>query len=139
MSNPQVPISGSIGSAGPFPTLGATTITLADANHTLVDPSETCYQYILVNGPQTAPRQVIGPLVAGFTYLVINETTGGFDIVFGGVTGTTVSIAPGSSAWCSTDGTNWAQTGGGGSSPVPGNAGYVIYRPGVASTGQAVE
>jgi hypothetical protein len=106
MSNPQVPISGSIGSAGPFPTLGATSIALTGISHTLADPSETCYQYIILTGT-AAP--VVAPLVKGFTYLVVNETAG--TVSFGGATGGTVAIPAGSAAWCSTDGTNWTQAG----------------------------
>jgi hypothetical protein len=137
MSNPQVPVSGSIGAAGPFPTLGATTITLADANHVLADPSETCYQYLFIGGAQTAERAITAPLVKGFTYLVVNETTGGFAVNIGGASGDTVSVpvsATGEGTWVSCDGTNYASDAGG-----PGSAGYVIFRPGVASTGQAVE
>ena len=115
MSNPQIPLSGSVGSAGPFPTLGATTVTLADANHTLTDPSETCYQYILIGGTQTVSRQVIAPLISGLTYLVINETSGGLAVNFGGASGATVSVPQsvnGSGTWVSCDGTNYGSAGG---------------------------
>lgn len=113
MSNPQVPVYGPLGSFGAFPTLGATTITLADANHTLAQPTETCYQWVVVNGTQTAARNVVATLAPGFTYLVVNMTTGGFDILFGGSTGTTVPIAPGLSnaTWVTTDGTNYVAAG----------------------------
>ena len=110
MSNPQVPVSGSVGAAGPFPTLGATVITLLDADHVLLDPSETCYQYILVKGTLTAIRTITAPNNApGFTYIVINETTGGFSINFGGSSGDGVTIQNGAGVLVTTDGTNLIQ------------------------------
>src|ERR1700734_1145334 len=112
MSNPQVPISGSIGAAGPFPTLGVTLVTLADADHTLAIPSETCYQYIKVTGTLTAARNLVGPLNGGFTFFVYNDTVGGFDVNVGGSSGAKVPVPPGSVVCCiATDGVNYLQSG----------------------------
>jgi hypothetical protein len=122
MSNPQVPVSGSVGAAGPFPTLGATVITLLDADHVLLDPSETCYQYILVKGTLTAIRTITAPNNApGFTYIVINETTGGFSINFGGSSGDGVTIQNGAGVLVTTDGTNYTSPTGG-----SGGAGFSL-------------
>jgi hypothetical protein len=107
MSNPQVPIYGSLGTSSLAPTLGSTPIALTDADHTLAIPNETCYLQVIVTGSLTANRNVLAPLVAGFSYIVINNTAGGFAINFGGVTGAKVSIPAGQSAVVSCDGTNY--------------------------------
>ncbi len=139
MTNPQVPVSGSVGGAGPFPTLGNTPIALADADHTLAVPSESCYLSITVTGALTALRHVVAPLAAGFAYIVTNLTSGGFPITFGGSSGTVVPIDPGQTVTVTTpDGANYVVSGTGGGSSGPGSAGYVIFRPGVASAGQHV-
>ena len=133
MSNPQVPISGSVGSAGPFPTLGSTPVVLPDADHVLIDPSETCYQQIIVTGALTADRNLVCPLVAGFTYLVVNNTTGGHNVLVGGVSGAKVVVPPtviSSGTWVTTDGTNYGQGGEG--------LDYVIWRPGGVTGGSVV-
>jgi hypothetical protein len=118
MSNPQVPIFGQLGSSGLFPTLGSTTVTLADANHTLTVPSETCYQSLIVDGTQTAVRNIVAPLVAGFTFLVLNSTSGGFAINFGGSSGDTVAVPPNEPTWVTTDGTNYFEGGSPSASPL---------------------
>jgi hypothetical protein len=118
MSNPQVRIFGQLGSSGLFPTLGSTTVTLADANHTLTVPSETCYQSLIVDGTQTAVRNIVAPLVAGFTFLVLNSTSGGFAINFGGSSGDTVAVPPNEPTWVTTDGTNYFEGGSPSASPL---------------------
>jgi hypothetical protein len=107
MANPQIPVSGYIGATGPFPTLGETTITLVDADYVLEAPEETCYQIIAVEGVQTAARAVIAPLVRGLTYLVLNHTTGGFNVDFGGPLGVRVSIPPDGVSWVTSDGAGY--------------------------------
>ena len=121
MTNPQVPVSGSVGSGGDFPTNGSTAITLAGAAYTLrlfAPTSEVCYQQIVATGV-SAGSSVVAPLVAGFTFCVINNSDGPFE--FGGASGATVSIpvsTDASGTWVTTDGTNYGEVGGGGGGAV---------------------
>jgi hypothetical protein len=107
MPQPEVPTYGPIGGSGRFPTLGNTLVSLTDADHTLLVPSETCYQSVLIEGALTAVRQVVAPLVAGYTFIVINQTTGGFDILFGGSSGAHVTLPPDVPTWVTCDGTDY--------------------------------
>ena len=138
MTSPQVPVSGSVGGGGGFPTLGSTPVVLAGAPYTLrlfAPTSEVCYQQILVTGTSSG-SSIVAPLVAGFTFCVVNNSDGPFE--FGGSSGDTVTIpvsVGASGTWVTTDGTNYGPASGSGGSS---GAGYVIFRPGVVSSGQAV-
>ena len=114
MSGPQVPIFGQLGGSGAFPALGSNTIAASGAHHTLIVPDETCYQSITVTGALSGDYPVFAPLVAGYTFIVTNNTTGGFNVVFGGTSGTVVHCPPGVPTWvtCS-DGFNYGSAPGG--------------------------
>ena len=77
---------------------------------------------LVVTGTNSAVRQIICPLVEK-TYIVTNNTTGGFAITIGGATGSTVSIPSGVTAQVYSDGINFysSQTGSAGNFAVSGN------------------
>lgn len=103
---------------------GVTTITMTDNNYTLsalngaVDEARSAV--LVVAGTNSAQRNVIAPLVDK-TYIVKNETVGGFDIQIIGDSGTGVLIPNGKTISVYCDGTNFYQTstsGGGGGGVV---------------------
>ena len=89
---------------------GVQTITMTDSNYPLSNLNGTADEarnaVIVVQGTNTAVRQVIAPLVNKL-YTISNQTTGGFAVTFGGSTGTTVSIPNGVTTVCYCDGTNF--------------------------------
>ena len=113
-------------------------ITLAGAPYTLrlfAPTSEICYQQIIAAGV-SAGSSVVAPLVAGFTFCVINNSDGPFE--FGGATGAAVSIpvsTDASGTWVTTDGTNYGEVGGGANTPQQ-NA--FVWQPGGTGMGPNV-
>ena len=55
----------------------------------------------------TTTRNIAAPLTAGNRYMVNNSTTGGQSITFGGTTGTTITIANGTTKTVFTDGVDY--------------------------------
>ena len=89
---------------------GVTYVTVADANTTLTNyngvPDQARNQVLVITGTLTAIRNVIPPLV-NKTYIVANQTSGGFAVNIIGVTGTGIQIPNGATAYVYCDGTNF--------------------------------
>jgi len=89
---------------------GVTSITMIDANYTLTDLNGTSDEarnaVIIVNGTNTATRDVIAPNVNKL-YAIYNNTTGGQAIRIIGATGTGVTVPNGIIAQVFSDGTNF--------------------------------
>jgi hypothetical protein len=89
---------------------GVITITLTDSNYTLSNfngvSDEARNQVIVVVGTVTGIRNVSPPIVEK-TYVVQNNTTGGFAIRVIGTTGQGVLIPNGTTAYIYCDGTNF--------------------------------
>jgi hypothetical protein len=99
---------------------------MVNANYTLSNfngvSDEARNAVLVVSGTNGAIRQIICPLV-NKTYIVTNNTTGGFAITIGGATGSTVSIPNGVTAQVYCDGINFfsSQTGSAGNFAISGN------------------
>ena len=89
---------------------GVQSIVMTNANYTLSNTNgasdEARNAILVVTGTNAAVRDIIAPLV-NKQYLVVNNTTGGFDINIRGTTGFTVSVPNGSSVFVYCDGTNF--------------------------------
>jgi hypothetical protein len=89
---------------------GVQSIVMTDANYTLSNlngaSDEARNAVLVVTGTNAAVRDIIAPLVKK-QYLVVNNTTGGYDIRIRGSSGLTVSIPNGSSVFVYCDGTNF--------------------------------
>ena len=100
---------------------GVTTITMVNANYTLTNyngsSDEARNAVLVVEGTNSAVRQVIAPLVNKL-YTVVNNTTGGYAITIGGATGSYVTIPNGSTMLVYCDGTDFFP----GISYIPGAA-----------------
>ena len=111
MNAPQVPVTGNLGPGGVFPLLNAGIINFAtDGNHTMVYPDMSgvvinCTSSVAL----TAARSLVSPVVLGFWFIVYNNTTGGQEILVGGLTGS-AAIVPndGNPHLVVCDGTNYA-------------------------------
>jgi len=82
--------------------------TMTDANYTLstsTTPQEWQYKIINLTGTLTADRDVIAPLNKK-EYTVVNDTTGGFSIVFKTSAGAGVTVLAGNTATVRCDGTD---------------------------------
>lgn len=105
---------------------GVQSIVMVNANYTLSNfngvSDEARNAVLVVSGTNSAIRQIICPLV-NKTYIVTNNTTGGFAITIGGATGSTVSIPNGVTAQVYCDGINFfsSQTGSAGNFAISGN------------------
>ena len=105
---------------------GVQSIVMVNANYTLSNfngvSDEARNAVLVVSGTNSAVRQIICPLV-NKTYIVTNNTTGGFAITIGGATGSTVSIPNGVTAQVYCDGINFfsSQTGSAGNFAISGN------------------
>lgn len=89
---------------------GVQTITMSDANYTLTSfngvADEARNAVLMVIGTNTAQRDIIAPLVEK-TYIVYNNTTGGFAIRVIGSSGLGVTIPNGITALVYCNGTNF--------------------------------
>jgi microcystin-dependent protein len=89
---------------------GVQAITMLNANYTLTNfngvSDEARNAVLVVGGTNTAQRDIIAPLVEK-TYIVYNNTTGGFAIRIIGASGTGVTIPNGITALVYCDGTNF--------------------------------
>lgn len=112
---------------------GVQAITMLNANYTLSDlngvSDEARNAVLVVSGTNSGVRQIVAPLVPK-TYIVANNTTGGYAITIGGASGSIVSIPNGivSQVYC--DGTNFY-------SAVTGSAGNFTVNGTLTSTGIA--
>ena len=104
---------------------GVESITMVNANYVLTNYNgvldEARNAVLVVSGTNSAIRQIVAPLVEKL-YVIYNNTTGGFAITIGGVSGTTVTIPNGVTAQVYCDGTNFysSQTGSAGNFTVNG-------------------
>jgi len=107
---------------------GVQTITMANADYTLTNlngvPDEARNTVLVVQGINSGVRKIIAPLNQPKTYIISNQTTGGYDITIGSSTGDYITIPNGVTAQVYTDGTNFysSQTGSAGDFYVNGNA-----------------
>lgn len=105
---------------------GVQSIVMLNANYTLSNfnavSDEARNAVLVVTGTNSAIRQIVCPLVNKL-YVIYNNTSGGFAITIGGVTGTAVTIPSGTTAQVYCDGTNFysAQTGSAGNFNVNGS------------------
>ena len=104
---------------------GVRSITMLNADYVLTSfngtSDESRNAVLVVSGTNSAIRQVVTPLVNKL-YVVTNNTSGGFAITIGGVSGAAVTIPNGVTAQVYCDGTNFysAQTGSAGNFNVNG-------------------
>lgn len=105
---------------------GVQTITMVNADYTLTNyngvSDEARNAVLVATGTNSAIRQIICPLVNKL-YVIDNNTTGGYAITIGGVTGSVITIPNGTTAQVYCDGTNFfsSQTGSAGNFNVNGN------------------
>jgi hypothetical protein len=105
---------------------GVVTIGMVDANYTLTNfngvVDEARNQVIIATGALSAQRNIIAPLVEK-TYIIRNNTTGGFGVQIIAPSGTGVVIPNGVTASVYCDGTNFlpSTTGSTGNQTINGN------------------
>jgi microcystin-dependent protein len=105
---------------------GVQTITMVNADYTLTSyngvSDEARNAVLVATGTNSAIRQIICPLVEKL-YVIYNNTTGGYAITIGGITGSTITIPNGTTAQVYCDGTNFfsSQTGSAGNFNINGN------------------
>ena len=115
---------------------GVQSIIMSNANYTLTNlngvSDEARNMVLVVTGTNSGIYQVIAPLVTK-TYIISNQTTGGYAITIGGASGSVVTIPNGVTAQVYCDGTNFysAQTGSAGNFTVNGT----LTASGVTDTG----
>lgn len=89
---------------------GVQPITMLDANYTLTAynglPDEARNAVLVATGTNTAIRAIIAPAVEK-TYIVVNNTTGGFDIQIKTASGTAVNVSNGTTRIVYCDGTDF--------------------------------
>ena len=106
--------------------VGVQTIGMSNANYTLSNLNGTLDEarnaVLVITGTNSGVYQVIAPLV-NKTYIVSNQTTGGYAITIGGTTGALVTIPNGITAAVYCDGINFysALTGLLGNQTIGGN------------------
>jgi hypothetical protein len=109
--SPQIPVTGTLGAGGVFPLVNSPSVVFAtDANHAMTYPEMSGSSgFILVTSSTalTTTRQLIAPLVKGFSWAIENATIGGSAIQVIGATGTGVTIANGYTLTVYCDGTNY--------------------------------
>lgn len=104
---------------------GVESIVMVNANYVLTNYNgvldEARNAVLVVSGTNSAIRQIVAPLVEKL-YVIYNNTSGGYAITIGGVSGTTVTIPNGVTGQVYCDGTNFysSQTGSAGNFTVNG-------------------
>jgi hypothetical protein len=104
---------------------GVQAITMNNADYVLTNLNGTSDEarnaILVVSGTNSAIRQIVAPLVNKL-YVITNNTSGGYAITIGGVSGALISIPNGVTAQVYCDGTNFysAQTGSAGNFTVNG-------------------
>ena len=115
---------------------GVQSIVMVNADYVLTNYNgaldEARNAVIVATGSNSAIRQIVAPLVEK-TYVVYNNTSGGYAITIGGVTGTSVTIPSGVTAQVYCNGTNFysSQTGSAGNFSVNGT----LTATGLTNTG----
>ena len=105
---------------------GVQSIVMVNADYTMTSyngaSDEARNAVLVVTGTNSAIRKVVAPLV-NKTYIISNQTTGGYSITIGGSSGSAVTIPNGITAQVYCDGTNFysSQTGSAGNFTVNGN------------------
>jgi hypothetical protein len=111
MSNPQVPVNGTLGTNGIFPLINSPAVVFAtDADHTMTYPEmsgSSGFLRVTSSVSLTATRNLIAPMIVGFNWAIENATTGGHSIQVIGATGTGVTIPSGYTMPVYCDGTNY--------------------------------
>ena len=83
------------------------TVTTLDITLTAVDENDEARNlHLFLSGASTGARNIIVPTLIGLTYIVTNNTTGGFSHTVKTVAGTGIAVAPGMVAIVFCDGTN---------------------------------
>ena len=89
---------------------GVQTITMSNANYTLSNLNGTLDEarnaVLVISGTNSGVYQIVAPLVTK-TYIVSNQTTGGYAITIGGASGSLVTIPNGLTTLVYCDGTNF--------------------------------
>jgi hypothetical protein len=89
---------------------GVQTITMANANYTLSNLNGTLDEarnaVLVIAGTNSGVYQVVAPLTTK-TYIVSNQTTGGYAITIGGASGSLITIPNGLTTLVYCDGTNF--------------------------------
>jgi microcystin-dependent protein len=104
---------------------GVQNITMVNADYVLTNFNGTSDEarnaVLVVSGTNSAIRQIVAPL-ENKLYVIYNNTSGGYAITIGGVSGSTVTIPNGVTAQVYCDGTNFfsSQTGSAGNFTVNG-------------------
>ena len=114
--DPQLRLTGNIGSGGVFPLLNSGSISYSsDADYTLAYPDMSAYFIMVTSSVSlTATRNLVAPVMMGYSFVIENATTGGQSIQVIGSTGTGVTIPNGSVVQVANDGTNYVAVGTGG-------------------------
>ena len=105
---------------------GVQNITMSNADYTLSNYNGTSDEarnaVLVVSGTNSAIRKIVAPQNQNKTYIVSNQTSGGYSITIGAPTGTAVTIPSGVVAQVYTDGANFysSQTGSAGNFTVNG-------------------
>ena len=123
----NIQLSGSVGVPGSVFILGDEAISMPDADLTM-SPAEYSNYFLSLTGELTATRRLIAPLNPGQTFLVQNDTAGGFGVEVVGATGNGIVVPNGSILLVGTDGTSYDVIGG-------GTGGAIIFRPGGVAGG----
>jgi hypothetical protein len=112
---------------------GVQAITMVDANYTLTSfngvADEARNAVLMVSGTNTAQRDIIAPLVEK-TYIVYNNTTGGFAIRIIGASGLGITIPNGITAIVYCNGTNFYNV-------ISGTVGNFAVNGNLSATGTA--
>ena len=105
---------------------GVQAITMINADYTLTDlngvSDEARNAVLVVSGTNSAVRKIVAPLV-NKTYVVFNNTSGGYSITIGGSSGVVATVPNGSSVLVYCDGVNFYSgiSGSAGNFSVAGN------------------
>lgn len=106
---------------------GVQAITMSNTDYTLSNFNGTSDEarnaVLVVSGTNSAIRKIVAPQGQNKTYIISNQTTGGYAITIGAPTGTAVTIPSGITAQVYTDGANFysSLSGAAGSFNVNGN------------------
>lgn len=111
--SPQIPLTGTPGSAGNFPFIPNGTFPIpTDANYTVIYPNTSCIVCVITSSVSlTATRNLVEPgsSSAKMTFNITNSTSGGQSIQVIAASGSGVTIANGTSKWVYFNGTNYVE------------------------------
>jgi hypothetical protein len=104
---PQVPITGTIGSGGVFPLLNGGPMVISSCPHSLTYAEASAFVIKVTSTVTLGSPCVITAPLGYYSVFVENLTTGGQSVVWGGTTGTSVTIPNGQWAVVLGDMTNY--------------------------------